>query len=269
MRTKKIIATAIVLPLLWITSFTSADYDCSTIDREEMREIMEKQRNSETLTSAEETLLESTKDCMPNMGQNKWQMSDMTDEEKEELQEILEKKKNWEDLTDDEQEILDDFEANRQDKKWERKDLTDEEKEEIKAIVEKKKNWETLTDEEKDKIKNIAWNKDNVNKTKVATAKKVYKRLTTSYKTKINNATKSVMKKINSYSDTKKITVLEWLITKIESKITKVEASSLFDTKKELYSEVYNYLLEDIEAEIEKIETTDGIDDLDLDELFN
>jgi|SaaInl7_135m_RNA_FD_contig_21_1696061_length_435_multi_3_in_0_out_0_1 hypothetical protein len=45
MKNRKIIATAIIVPLLGITSIASADFDCTSIDRESVKEIMDKEKS--------------------------------------------------------------------------------------------------------------------------------------------------------------------------------------------------------------------------------
>ncbi len=69
MKNTKIIATAIIIPLLSITSIVSADFDCTSVDRETTKTIMDKQKSWETLTSSEQELVENMKECKPQ----RWQ----------------------------------------------------------------------------------------------------------------------------------------------------------------------------------------------------
>jgi hypothetical protein len=62
----KIIATAIVLPLIGFSSMVSADFDCTTLDRDSVMQVMEKEKNGEILTTTETTLFENAKTCKPN-----------------------------------------------------------------------------------------------------------------------------------------------------------------------------------------------------------
>ena len=96
----KIIATAIILPLLGISSMVSADFDCTTIDRDTIKEIMDKNRSWETLTTSEQEILDNAKTCRPEgkwekrTGNKewKWERPDMTDEQKVEREEMKNKK---------------------------------------------------------------------------------------------------------------------------------------------------------------------------------
>jgi len=65
MKNKKIIAWAIMLAALSTTSMASADFDCSSVDRETVKEIMDKKKSWETLTSTQEEILENMKECKP------------------------------------------------------------------------------------------------------------------------------------------------------------------------------------------------------------
>ena len=68
MKNTKILASTILVSILGFSSinYVSADdFDCSSIDRETMKEVMEKSKNGETLSSSEEELMENAKECKP------------------------------------------------------------------------------------------------------------------------------------------------------------------------------------------------------------
>jgi hypothetical protein len=62
---KKIVATLLVsiLGLSSLNSVSAADFDCTSIDRETIKEIIDKKNDGTTLTTTELELLENAKEC--------------------------------------------------------------------------------------------------------------------------------------------------------------------------------------------------------------
>lgn len=232
----KILATIIIISLLSVSSMVSADFDCTTLDRDKVMFAMEKLKDGETLTTAESTLIENTKSCKlkGRWGRNKWNSGtkwdrlEMTDGQKtkmEEMQVLLKKQQNWETLTITEQTKLDTFESQR----WER-----------------------------------TWNKKN---TKTNT--KTDSILSTAYKTKIDTSVTKLVLKVSGYSDIKKITTLEAFNAKISVIKVKVSnMSSYSDIKKAKYTAIFNYFTARINSEINII-NGEEIDENLLDGLFD
>lgn len=233
----KIIATAIVLPLIGFSSMVSADFDCTTLDRDDVMEVMEKNQNWETLTTTDSTLLENAKTCKPNNRwddkDNQWERPEMTDEQKaemEEMKEIIEKEKNGETLTTAEQTKLDAFESSKWEKEWSKK---------------------------------ITRNKAEI------TSNKTYTGLSTAYKTKLDTIFNKIITNMSSYSNSKQITTLEALNTKILTLKTTISSNSTYsDTKKTTYNSIFSYLSDKVEIKIGLLSWDDDIDDMFWD-LFN
>lgn len=254
MKNRKLIATVAVLPFLGLTYLTSASYDCSTLNMQDLKTILDKQHNWKTLTDDEQTVLDNVKSCIPtwswkDMKMWSWTMNmwkdfrmmnwsganipEMTDEQKaqmEEVKTIIEKKKNWETLTDEEQIILNQYEANRHSM------------------------WSWSIDKKRD------------NQQKTISSYKI----SNSYKTKIDSAVNSVFKWLDSYSDDDKLTLLNKLKNNIEKKQTNVSNSSYSDTKKSAYSNIFSYMLELINDEIDNVnwKTDDSDADSLIEDLF-
>ncbi len=124
---------AIVVPVIGITSLTNASFDCSTVNRDTMRAIFEKQAAGTTLTSDERTLLENAKTCQPpkredgkpEMRNGTWTtQSQMTPEQRAQMdivKALVDKKRGGTTLTADEEAFLAKFEAKRpqgDDRRW-------------------------------------------------------------------------------------------------------------------------------------------------------
>lgn len=63
---KKIILVAVAtISVLWTYNLSFASFDCSTLDREEIKTLLEKQEAWTTLTTNELTVLENGKECRP------------------------------------------------------------------------------------------------------------------------------------------------------------------------------------------------------------
>lgn len=248
MKNRKIIVTSVILSLITITSIASADFDCSTIDRDQIMTIMEKNKNGETLTTSEETLLTNVKSCIPE----KWGERTWTG--------FMFREKTWSGSTIKQ-----------------KLELTDEQKaemEEIQEIMLKKKNWETLTTSEQTKLDLFEENKpkklsNDTQKTLVKSNN--YNNLSTTYKNKLDTAFTKIIWNISSYSDTEKLTTLETLNTKITALKTKIaDSSSYSDTKKATYSDIFSYLNDLINAEIDDLDWwEDDITDDIFSDLFN
>lgn len=230
MKNKKILLGAMMISIFSITSYASADFDCSSIDRETMKTIMDKQKNSETLTSTEQETLDNMKTCMPSwtwahmlwehkIKNGSWtKMPEMSEEQKakmEEVKTILEKQKNGETLTSDEQATLDAYETNKP-KIWSGTNLSNK------------------------------WTKNTGNL-----------KINSSYKTKLDSAIDKIVDNMSSYSTEDKLTALTNLKTKVENAQSKIESSSYSDTKKSTYNNLFDYLLDKIESEIQELDTED------------
>ena len=226
----KIIATAIVLPLIGFSSMVSADFDCTTLDRDSVMQVMEKEKNGEILTTTETTLFENAKTCKPNnRWDNKggqWEREEMTNEQKaemDEMKEIIEKEKNGETLTTAEQTKLDAFESSKWEKEWSKK----------------------------------------ITRNKAEITSKTYTGLSAAYKTKLDTIFNKIITNMSSYSDSKQITTLEALSTKITTLKTTISNNSTYsDTKKTTYNSIFSYLSDKVETKIELLSWDDDIDDM-------
>lgn len=241
MKNKKMLLGAVAISLLSISSYASADFDCSSIDRETMKTIMDKQKNSETLSSDEQTLIDNAKTCMPTwtwtrmwwehkMKNGSWtKMPEMSEEQKAEMEAIktiVEKKKNGDTLTSDEQAKIDAYEANKP-KMWSGTNLPNK------------------------------WTK-NTGSLKI----------NSSHKIKLDKSIDKIVDNMSSYSTDDKIEALNKLLTKIETAKTKIENWSYSDTKKSQYNNLLEYLIEKVEAEIDELsDTEDDSEDL-IESLF-
>lgn len=214
MKNRKIIVTSVILSLLTITSIASADFDCSTIDRDQIMTIMEKNKNGETLTTSEETLLTNVKSCLPEKwGERTW--TGFMFREKTGTWFMI-REKTWSGF----------------------------------IVWEKKWNWLN------DISKKITDTRNN---------------LSVAYKNKMDTAFKTILSNISSYSDTEKLTTLETLNTKITALKTKIaDSSSYSDTKKATYNDIFSYLNDLINAEIDDLDWwEDDITDDIFSDLFN
>lgn len=231
---------------------TYADTDCSTLSKDTIKTILDKQKAWTTLTDSETTLLASAKECMPShswalngtwsMNREKWEkfgsgktMPEMTDEQKAEMEAIktiLEKQKAWTTLTDEEQATLDAFEAK------------------------KTKMWSWMTRWEDF----ASWSTENI-KTDFAS------KLKTSHKNSVDKLMTKFENSISSKTETEQQSSLEALLAKVEKAITKIENSSYSDTKKETYTNILEYLQESIEDAISDLEDAEDDTDSTLSEL--
>lgn len=241
MKNKKIIAGAIILAALSTTSMASADFDCSSVDRETVKEIMDKKKSWETLTSTQEEILENMKECKPQRwGNENWEGGMWKRGVNGDNEESENSWKKW----------------NRMWEKWEDKpELTDEQKEEreeMKEIMEKKKNGESLTDDEQEKYDEFIekkWDKKESKKWK-----RPVKNLSTKLKTNIGTAVNKVSSVYSNLSDEQKIVKYEKLQTKLETALDKIQNStSISDTKKDLYENIINEMLNSLDEKIEEI----------------
>lgn len=250
---KKVILLAVALPIFGITTFASADTStCASIDKSAIKVILDKQKAGTTLTSEETSLLESAKACMPKGGNkngswsvDKWPkdgsggldrggeygtwgtMPEMTEAQKaqfEAVKVIMEKKKNGETLSSDEEATLAAWEANKP--QWTKDDN-------------KTNSWTT----DKPTKKSSTW-------------------LNQTYKNAIDKQMKNISEKFSSYSDSDKLTKLGAYKDKVSAATTKVEAmTSLSTTKKQTYLNVLNYMLEQIQAQIDSLNGTSSDDE--------
>lgn len=206
MKNKKILS-ALLIATIWATwlSYSFADDISSTSDSsvktykerpeltdeqkaqmEEIRTIMEKQKNGETLTSEEESTLDEFKSNMPEIKGDRWDKDNfkwwverwfmwdsLTDEEKTALESMTTEEKQafyeakrveqeserqaqenvidkllaWEILTSEEEVVRQEIITQRAEKKVEMEERQAK-MEEMKTIMEKQNSWEELTEDE-------------------------------------------------------------------------------------------------------------------------
>lgn len=72
MNNRKILLTTIILPIISFGAIAYADFDCSTLDKDAFKVVMDKQIAWETLTLDEQTLLDNAKTCMPERKEKTW-----------------------------------------------------------------------------------------------------------------------------------------------------------------------------------------------------
>ena len=132
---KIIIVWAVVFSLLWTSLLVSADdFDCTTIDRENVMELMQKHRSLVDLTSLEQESYENMLSCKPDGvgnqkpswtigekpdGVSEWRYAEhfetkinFTDEQKlwrDTMKAIFTKKRAWEELTSEEEATIEEF----------------------------------------------------------------------------------------------------------------------------------------------------------------
>lgn len=228
MKNTKILISAFLVSILYISSLSSvsadsdSDFDCTSVDRYTVKEIMDKQRNGEYLTDSEQEIIENMKECSPerksmqksniNSG-DKSEKPELTYEQKEqmeEMKEILEKKKSGEELSDDEKELYDEFMDSKDNKKA------------VKKISHK--------------------------------AKREVQNLSKKTKTSIWNAMLKVNKVFSKLSDEDKSKKYESIQDKLEEKLeTILDNDNLSDTKKELFESIINELLNQLDEKIEEL----------------
>lgn len=240
---KTVILGTIWVSLLTLSSFASADFDCSTIDRDEIKTLMDKQKAGETLTDDETTLLENTNACRPTnswsgmmdrgsrwMWQFSW--SWMTEEQRtkmEEIKTILEKQKAGETLTDEEQTTLDEFNVNKPEKSWSWA-----------------REWKWFDKDSK-------WQRWDTSK------------VSSAYKTKIDTKIENMVSSVDTNEE--KIAKLEAFATKIQTILETIKNSSTYtETQKSTYNNILSYFLESIDTEISSLD--EWIDSL-LDEVLS
>lgn len=217
--TKKIVSTLLVsiLGLSSLSSVSASDFDCTTIDRDSMQELMQKVKDGDTLSTSESELLENAKECKPE-GKREWKMK----------------------------------------MKWEKTEMSDEQKDNrdaMNSIIEKQENGETLTDDEQEKYDNHLLNKENKNSdNKDGKQKRKVKNLSTKSKTSINWTVNKVSKSYEDLTDEQKIEKYEKIQIQLEKILEKVESSSKYnDTKKALYEDIINELLNQLDDKIDEL----------------
>lgn len=233
MKNTKMIVSAVIISALSLSSLNSvsaSDFDCSTVDRETMKEIMDKEKNWETLTTAQEELLENTKECR---SENAWEWNRMG------WNKMGEKNKDWEN----------------------RAELTDEQKEEMeemKEILQKQKNGEELSDDEQEQYDEFMENRENKDMVKKTIKSKKVKRIVTNLSSKYKKTLSWVVTKIgkafSKLSDEDKIEKYELVQEKLEAKLATITDSDKYsDAKKEVFTNIINEVLNQIDDKIEEI----------------
>jgi len=296
MKNNKIfIASIIVLSLTFTSLSAYADFDCSSIDRETMKEIKEKEKNWESLTSDEQELLENMEECKPQRGNkdrvkedwekpsNRWDKN-KTDESrienmdfyedldyytKEKLSNLEENfKSDMEDLKEEYGDIKELDEEEKEEYIEDQKELKEEYMENLNYIL---SNNEEALEEIENSMKEKTEKKTNINKKsntkkidKESTEKnslgnKINQTLKKKYKTTLETKYSSV---INNFTKEK----LENMSEKIDTLMDKIENSNYSDSKKETYMATLDALKDMIKERLEK-EKEDNL--FDLSELFN
>lgn len=256
MKNTQILATFVAVPLLGIASFASADFDCTTLDREEVKSIMDKQRNGDTLTSDETLLLTNAQSCKPTDGsgstfnERKMRFGSGQNMPERTGSGMMMKGKDgkmgsWQTLTEQQKAQM----------------------EQVHTIITKKQNGETLTWEEQAILDahQATMNHNQETKTTQTWVKK-QATLSNNYKNAIDKKIQALIK--NEDSDTDKIQALEAFASKISTLKTKLSSSEMTESKKTTFQNIIDYLLQSIDTEISNINSVDETDDL-LDGLLN
>lgn len=260
MKNKKIILGILLAPLIGV-SIAWADFDCSTLDQEEIKTIMDKKMNKTELTSDEETLLESAESCRPDFSWSGNMMRERFWSGSMNFGSGMTQRENF-------------WSGKTQPNFWSGIKLTDEQKtamEEVKTIMEKQKNWETLTTEEKTKLDNYKTNFQDKKTTKTNTNTQTKltssnSNLNNAYKNSINAKISALTNKFDNKND--KLSYLKNFSTKVTKMQTTISNLNITDERKETYQSIISYLLEKINQNITELEaTTEDIDSL-LDELL-
>lgn len=240
--------------MLGTAAFASADTttSCSSVSQDSIKVILDKQAAGTTLTSAETALLESAKSCMAKM----WERTGSGGMEREPR---------------DGSGNLDRWDAHGTGGTM--PEMTDAQKaqfEAVKAIMEKKKNGTTLTSAEEATLaaweaNRPQWGNDDNKSNSWATnqsSKKTSNGLSQTYKNAIDKQVKTLSDKLSSYSDTDRLTKLGNYKDKVSAATTKIEAmSSLSTTKKQTYLNILNYMLEQIQSQIDELSNTTSDDE--------
>lgn len=222
MKNKKLIVATVLVSVLGFNSMNNtfaSDFDCTTLDKETMQELMQKVKDGDTLTTTESELLENAKECKPagnREGKGKMKMN------------------------------------------WEKTEMSDEQKDNrnaMNSIIEKQENWETLTDDEQEKYDNYMTHKENKNTDeKTWKQKRKVNNLSTKSKTSIKWTVNKVSRSYENLTDEQKIDKYEKLQTNLEKILEKIQLSTKYnDTKKELYNDIINELLNQLDDKIEEL----------------
>lgn len=255
MKNTKILATMVAIPFIGILSYASADFDCTTLDRESVKSIMDKQRSGETLSSEEQTLLENVKVCKPS----EWSWSTMGDRKMRfgSGETIPGRSGSGMMMRDGKNKI------------GSGQTLTDEQKaqmEQVHTIITKTQNGETLSAEEQ-AIFDAHQAKMNSQQDNTQTkTTKIQIKLSNSYKNAINKKIQNLLDDEDSTSE--KIEALESFATKINTLNTKLSSTEMTQTKKVTFQNIINYILQSIDEEINSLNTSNETDDI-LDGLLN
>ena len=242
---KKMLIWALVLPILWLTSLASADYQHS------------KSGSWMTMSSEQKAEMDAIKT-------------------------ILDKQKAWTTLTTDEQATLDSWQAKMKTWSWTLREPKDWSwalmwswskfpwkdnniSDEIKTILDKQKAWTTLTDEETTKLatwqalSNWTWSnkKDKKESTTTTTSW-----LSDAYKAKIDTQLENIFNGLSNSTSSEQITKLEAYVTKFEKVQTTISSNSKYSkTKKATYNSILSYILDELNSKIESLNWTDTTSD--------
>ena len=244
-KNKKMLIWALVLPILWLTSLASADYQHS------------KSGSWMTISSEQKAEMDAIKT-------------------------ILDKKAAGTTLTDEEQATLDAFETKMKTWSWTLREPKDwswalmwswskfpwkdnNMSDEIKTILDKQKAGTTLTDEETTKLatwqaqSNWTWStkKDKKESTTTTTSW-----LSDAYKAKIDTQLENIFNGLSNSTSSEQITKLEAYVTKFEKVQTTISSSSKYSkTKKATYNSILSYILDELNSKIESLNWTDTTSD--------
>jgi hypothetical protein len=136
--------------------------------------------------------------------------------------------------------------------------MSDEQKdnrEAMKIIIEKQENGDSLTDDEQEKYDNYMTHKENKDTDKkTGKQKRKVKNLSAKSKTTISGSINKVSRSYENLSDDQKIDKYETLQTKLEAVLDRIQTSTKYnDTKKALYEDVINELLNQLDDKIEEL----------------
>ena len=244
-KNKKMLIWALVLPILWLTSLASADYQHS------------KSGSWMTISSEQKAEMDAIKT-------------------------ILDKKAAGTTLTDEEQATLDAFETKMKTWSWTLREPKDwswtlmwswskfpwkdnNMSDEIKTILNKQKAGTTLTDEETTKLatwqaqSNWTWStkKDKKESTTTTTSW-----LSDAYKAKIDTQLENIFNGLSNSTSSEQITKLEAYVTKFEKVQTTISSNSKYSTtKKATYNSILSYILDELNSKINSLNWTDTTSD--------
>ena len=258
MRNTKILIWTIIVSAFLLTnsSYVSAsEFDCQSVNKDTYKEILEKNKNWEELSSDEQSTLDEINKCWLD-NKKMWNRSWMDNENM--------RNRSW---TDNEniwnRPWMDN--ENTWNRSWMNNENMKENKEILDVIIEKKNNNEELTTEEseiynnfinkeektKENVSREKWDKEWINKNdaekKVKNNREV-KNISTEVKTSITNTLSKAIKNYSHLSNEEKIEKYTQLQINLEIILEKsTSTTNISDTKKETYQNIINELLNQLD----------------------